>query len=103
MLSYVEWAIGALEEPAARTPIRVALGDPALDDQAYYEPPLTTHDYCLPTYLLLATCYLLLATCYVLLATCYLLLATCHLPLATYYCTCYLLLTTCYLPLPTLN
>ena len=33
MLRYVEWAIGALEKPAARTPIRAALGDPALDDQ----------------------------------------------------------------------
>ena len=85
MLRYVEWAIGALEKPAARTPIRAALGDPALDDQAYYLPLLTTHDYCLPTYLLLATRYLLLATCYLPLVTCY-------LPLATYY----LLLTTCY-------
>ena len=33
VLRYVEWAIAALERPAARTPIRVALGDPALDDQ----------------------------------------------------------------------
>ena len=33
MLRYVEWAIDALEKPAASTPIRVALGDPALDDQ----------------------------------------------------------------------
>ena len=33
VLRYVEWAIDALEKPAASTPIRLALGDPALDDQ----------------------------------------------------------------------
>ena len=47
VLRYVEWAIAALEQPAARTPIRVTLGDPALDDQglliAYWlsQPPGT--------------------------------------------------------------
>ena len=29
----MEWAIAALNKPAAETPIRVALGNPALDDQ----------------------------------------------------------------------